>query len=314
MLQGRYLPDVRRALIDSLKQQLVPIGVLDEFQAAGVFVNWWDGIKYDLKTIMTNGWSPTLIPDRYLIETFFQKEAKEIEDLEAAIGEKESALAEAVEAAQALLEYEAEEDESVTAALMRKELTAAIKDMQNGKASELSHLQEALNTLKETEDTLRELKKKLDQCQYDLEVKLALKKFGPEEEIWEARRLKEQAEKEFAVLGPEARQDKETKAKAKRLRSDIATLERRIETVRRLTASIGGVITESEAKALILQKHHDLVAEQMNRYLNEEKRGILSVFENLWDKYAVSEKTIDSEHQRTIISLEGYFEKLRYIA
>ena len=133
-LQGKELPNVRKTLIESLKNQLVPIGVLDEFQVAGVFVNWWDGIKYDLKTIMTNGWSPTLIPDRYLIEAFFQREAKEIEELEAGVGEKESALAEAVEAAQALLEYEAEEDESITAALMRKELTAAIKDLKTSKA------------------------------------------------------------------------------------------------------------------------------------------------------------------------------------
>ena len=92
MLGGRHLPEVRRTLIDSLKQQLVPIDVLDEFQAAGMFVNWWDGIKYDLRITMTNGWSPMFIPDRYLIEAFFQKEAKEIEDLEAAIGEKESTL------------------------------------------------------------------------------------------------------------------------------------------------------------------------------------------------------------------------------
>src|SRR5208282_5229887 len=116
-----FLPEVRRSLISSLKTQLVPVGVLDEFQVAGVFVNWWDGIKYDLKTIMTNGWSPTLIPDRYLIDEFFQTEAKEIEDLEAAVGEKESTLAEAVEAAQSLMEYEAEEDEKITPALMRKE-------------------------------------------------------------------------------------------------------------------------------------------------------------------------------------------------
>ncbi len=102
------------------------IGVLVEFQVAGVFVNWWDSIKYDLKTIMTNGWSPTLIPDRYLIEAFFQKEAKEIEELEAGIGETESALDEAVEAAQALVEYELDEDESLTPKLMRDELKAAI--------------------------------------------------------------------------------------------------------------------------------------------------------------------------------------------
>ncbi len=317
-LGGRDLPEVRLTLIDSLTQQLVPIGVLDEFQVAGVFVNWWDSIKYDLKTIMTNGWSPTLIPDAYIIEAFFQKEAKEIKDLEAAIGEKESALAEAVETAQALLEYEAEEDESITAALMRKELTVAIKSLQvdqrPGVKFELHRHREALNTLKKTEDTLKELKKKLNQCQYDLEVKISLKKSGPEEETWDACRLKEQAEKELAELGPKARQDKEAKAKAKRLSSDIATLEYRIETIRRLVASIGGVITEPEAKGLILQKHHDLVAEQLNRYLNAEKRGLLNLIEKLWEKYAVATTMVEARLNTANCVLNDFLKNLNYVS
>ena len=53
---GGRLPDVRRALLDLLLRDLVPIGLLDRFQVAGVFVNWWDGIKYDLKTIASSGW------------------------------------------------------------------------------------------------------------------------------------------------------------------------------------------------------------------------------------------------------------------
>jgi type I restriction enzyme M protein len=184
---GKHLPDVRKMLVASLKKQLVPIAVLDEFQAAGVFVNWWDGIKYDLKTIMTNGWSPTLIPDRYLIEAFFQKEAREIEQLEASVGEKEAALAEAVEAAQELLEYEVEEDEKITAALMRKELTAEIKDLKVSKSSDakadLKRYQQALDALSEIDKTLKELKRKLEESQFDLEVKLGLKN-SPEEETW----------------------------------------------------------------------------------------------------------------------------------
>jgi len=93
---------------------------------AGVFVNWWDNIKYDLKTIMQNGWSPTLIPDPYLIEAFFQAEARAIEQLEADLSKAEGALEEAVEAAQAVLEYEAEEDERITAALVRDQLDVTI--------------------------------------------------------------------------------------------------------------------------------------------------------------------------------------------
>ncbi|MBE9103582.1 N-6 DNA methylase, partial [Nostoc cf. edaphicum LEGE 07299] len=78
---GNQLPHVRQELIDSLKNKLVPVNVLDLFQVAGVFVNWWDNIRYDLKTIIQNGWSPTLIPDSYIIKAFFQVEADEIEQL-----------------------------------------------------------------------------------------------------------------------------------------------------------------------------------------------------------------------------------------
>ncbi|MCF7556678.1 type I restriction-modification system subunit M [Pseudomonas petrae] len=39
--EGRKLPDVRSELLSTLKHKLQPLGVLDEFKSAGVFVNWW---------------------------------------------------------------------------------------------------------------------------------------------------------------------------------------------------------------------------------------------------------------------------------
>ena len=85
--------------------------MLDEFQSAGVFVNWWQQIRYDLKTIISTGWHHTLIPDPYLIAAFFQAEADAIEALEARIGEIQSELAEAVESAQEVAAYDPDEDE-----------------------------------------------------------------------------------------------------------------------------------------------------------------------------------------------------------
>ncbi|MES2688876.1 MAG: class I SAM-dependent DNA methyltransferase, partial [Bacteroidota bacterium] len=81
-LGGYKFPRVRKELLDSIKEKFVPVGVLDKFQVAGVFVNWWDNIKYDLKTIMQNGWDAGLIPDEYLIEEFFKTEKAEIEQIE----------------------------------------------------------------------------------------------------------------------------------------------------------------------------------------------------------------------------------------
>ena len=65
------MPDVRHELLTSLKEKLVPLSVLDEFKSAGVFVNWWQQIRYDLKTIVSTGWHHALIPNEYLIAAFF---------------------------------------------------------------------------------------------------------------------------------------------------------------------------------------------------------------------------------------------------
>ena len=85
--EGRKMPDVRQELLTTLKTRFIPFGVLDEFQSAGVFVNWWQQIRYDLKTIISTGWHHTLIPDSYLIAAFFQVEADAIEAMEASISE-----------------------------------------------------------------------------------------------------------------------------------------------------------------------------------------------------------------------------------
>jgi type I restriction enzyme M protein len=106
----KKLPDVRHELLTTMKRKLIPLGVLDELQSAGVFVNWWQQIRYDLKTIVSTGWYHILIPDAYLIAEFFQAKADSIEALEAKIGEAQSELTEAVEAAQEVAAFEPEEE------------------------------------------------------------------------------------------------------------------------------------------------------------------------------------------------------------
>jgi len=60
---------------------------------------------------------------------FFQTEADEIESLDATISEAQSELAEAVETATEVATYEPEEDEKVTAAVIKKALKELIDDL-----------------------------------------------------------------------------------------------------------------------------------------------------------------------------------------
>jgi len=316
-LGGERLPEVRRALLDSLLARLTPLGVLDGFQVAGVFVNWWDGIKYDLKTILTNGWSPALIPDPYLIAAFFQAEADELERLAAELGEAESGLEESVAAAQELLEYEADEDETITAALMKRELAAAVKEWKEQRGAqarvEEQRHEKALAAIKGGEESIRSLKRTSKEKQFELELKLVLKRFGPEEESAENRQLLQQAAAELAELEAIAKPDAEQKKRMAALKRDSKTLQERIDGLERLTAEVGGVISEEEARTLILRKHHDLVAEQLERYLGAEQRRLVQMFENLWEKYAVANTVLESKREDTMGQLYGVLSRLRYL-
>ena len=148
---GKKMPEVRHELLTTIKSKLIPLGVLDEFKSAGVFVNWWQQIRYDLKTIISTGWHHTLIPDAYLIAAFFQTEADAIEALEAKISEAQSELAEAVETAQEVAAYEPEEDETVTAAVIKKALKELIDDL---KGSTGESAKKELKALKAQEEAI----------------------------------------------------------------------------------------------------------------------------------------------------------------
>ncbi|MEA2061866.1 MAG: hypothetical protein U9P10_15485 [Thermodesulfobacteriota bacterium] len=49
------MPEFRHGLLTTLKEKMVPLQVLDEFKSAGVFVNWWQQIRFNLKTIVSTG-------------------------------------------------------------------------------------------------------------------------------------------------------------------------------------------------------------------------------------------------------------------
>jgi type I restriction enzyme M protein len=355
------LPQVRQKLLQTIKEQFKPIGVLDNYQIAGVFVNWWDNIKYDLKTIMHNGWAPDLIPDEYLIAAFFQAEQQALEDLEIKQSEQEAAFEEAVEEAATVLEYEADEDETINAALVKKELKTQIDDLTNT-PDEAMPLERARDKILNLETEIREIKATIKKQTEDLKLKLVIKRFGIENEKAESQGLMATADNELKQLDEQIEQlivafkeqlpntanydqikksvnrlEKELKkdkaANADTLASitqakkqfkeitkrynalikDKTVLQDKLDSLDKLLKNIGGVITLNEAKTLILKKHFDLINTQLQRYLNTEKRVLVSAFENLSDKYAVSVQSIEAERHQTMSELNAFLTELKYL-
>ena len=314
LTEGRNMPEVRQELLSTLKEKLVPLDVLDEFKSAGVFVNWWQQIRFDLKTIISTGWHHTLIPDDYLIAEYFQTEAEAIEATEATLSEKQSELAEAVEAGQEVAEYEPEEDETVTAKTIKDALKNLMDDLKGGESAadkaDLKRYKAADKAIKDLEKAITSTKKQITQLRAELEHKLLLKRLGGEGFQAESRVLINQADRRIAELDPANKNDKK---QITALEKDKATLTARIAATDALLAGIGGQITDEAAKALILRKLYDIVNAELQRYLNTEKRALVAGVEKLWDKYAVSSQQLESEREETLGQLNKFLEGLGYL-
>jgi len=184
-MSGDKFPRVRKELLNTIKEKFVPVGVLDKFQVAGVFVNWWDNIKYDLKTIMQNAWDPGLIPDEYLIEEFFKKEKAKIEQIEIEQANYESQLEEAVEEALSLTEYEPDEEEGEvkqTPTLAKSELKTQIDYYitEKNKPTEAKPFQDQETKIKDLEAAIKKCRASAKEKQFVLELKIELKRYGSE--------------------------------------------------------------------------------------------------------------------------------------
>jgi type I restriction enzyme M protein len=310
---GKKMPEVRSELLTTIKSKLIPLGVLDEFKSAGVFVNWWQQIRYDLKTIIFTGWHHTLIPDSYLVAAFFKVEADAIEAVEAKINEAQSELAEAVETAQEVAAYEPDEDETVTAAVIKKALKEMIEDL---KASTGESAQKELKNLKEQEKVISDLEKRIKDGKSELKIladelahKIELKRLGGDEFKAESKQLLAKVDIDLAALNEG---NKEEKKRITALKNDKSALQVRIAKTDALVASIGGQLTEAAAKTLILKKLYDIANEELNRYLNAEKHLLTQVIENLWGKYAVSSQAMESARTETLAVLHGFIAALGY--
>lgn len=311
---GRKMPDVRHELMTTLKMKLVPLGVLDEFKTAGVFVNWWQQIRYDLKTIISLGWHQILVPDENLIAEYFQAELAATEELEARISELQSELADAVETALEATDYEPDEEEIVTATSMKKVLKALIIDLKESTGisakKELDGLEDRDAAIKKIEKKIKEARDIFKARTTELNLKLRLKRFGSEVYTSETLEQIRQVEEEFTQLDADNQADKR---KRTALQKDKKTLEDRVARSDAVLVEIGGMLTKKDAKRLVQEKLYDIVSDELYRYLNAEKRVLIQGVENLWNKYAISSRELEHQREKTLAKLSGFLEGLGYL-
>jgi len=318
---------VRKQLLSSILEKFVPVGVLDKYQIAGVFVNWWDNIKYDLKTIMKSGWEPSLIEDSYLIEEFFTNEQSLIEQKETKLAQFENDLSEAVEEALSLVEYEADEEDGEVKATP-KFAKDQLKDQINyylkekDKPADAKPFQKLETKIKQFEADIKTYKADIKVLYAQLELKLNLKRYGVEYEKAETNDYLTKIEQELPRLEsdkaslPANAEKKTINALTKQInayKKDKEILHTKLNNIDSLLCSIGGVITVELSQKLILKKHFDLVNDQLQRYLAVERRTLTAAYENLFDKYSVSSQQMEESRAETLAELNDFLTELKYL-
>ena len=166
-----------------------------------------------------------------------------------------------------------------------------------------------MNAIKQLETAIKKIRKDIKEKQFELEIKLSLKRLGADEEKETITQMIKQADAQIGKSDPD---NKEEKKKITALKKDKKILRERLAKIDNLMEAIGECITAEEYKTLILKKLYDLVANELERYLNAEKRHLISVFENWWDKYAVSAEQLEKSRTETLEQLNGFLNDLGY--
>lgn len=78
----------RTELIESFTAVLLPSGLLDRFQVAGVIVRWWDANQYDLRTLTTHGFGGVIDGWVTTIGTKLEEERSKTDPLEHRVAAK----------------------------------------------------------------------------------------------------------------------------------------------------------------------------------------------------------------------------------
>jgi len=168
--ENNHLWEFRNSAIKKLKEKFLPLGILGEFKIAGVFVNWWDDLRYDFKTIISTGWSKNLIDDEIIKNKFFAEEMEEIEELESKVIETEGELNEIMEEIE---DWDEEEQGQKTAKKVIGSLKDTIRNLEsiesNSARKEIINVKYLIDKIDSKNKELSKIKKILKNTKEELE-------------------------------------------------------------------------------------------------------------------------------------------------
>ncbi len=313
---------MRSSLLRSIAEELSGQNLLTNFQVRGAFANYVDILKADFKSIAASGWGPELIPDEDILQSQFPEVLEELEQAHSRIAELNALFAAADE--------EDFEDTEDTGVLPGSEVKAKKEDLKAAIAKWKAHLKEikalAGNIYIELKAAgqLPKDKKKAYYCSEGLSQ--------TDPEFDNGNRILELAEtsglqSEYTSnMADEIQQGKVAYSRAQSILNSLTRHKRLEDEAKELKAKIRAIenkrdelvesarlkISDDEARGVILERLQKVLMRTYQAYLRADERACIKAIENLWNKYAVTAKTITEQRNAASDKLNEFMKELGY--
>ncbi|HEB57365.1 MAG TPA: restriction endonuclease subunit S [Gammaproteobacteria bacterium] len=313
---------MRSSLLASIEQALSGQHLLTPFQVRGAFANYVDILKADFKSIAASGWGPELIPDEDILQSQFSEVLEELEQARRRLAELQALFAAASEE-----DFEDTDDTGVLPADEVKSKKDELKSFTAEWKAQLKQIKDLaadLFTELKAAERLPKGSKKGFYCSDGLTQKdprfangqrildLATEvghKSDYATPLSEAMQQGQQAYERAATIATSLKRHRALEDEVKTLRSTIKGIEDKRDE---LVQSAREKISTDEARTVIIERLRQLLMNLYGAYLRADQRACIKAIENLWDKYAVTAKTIEAERDAASEQLQAFLVELGY--
>jgi type I restriction enzyme M protein len=313
---------MRSSLLNSIAQELAEQQLLTPSQVRGAFANYVDILKADFKSIAASGWGAELIPDQDILQSQFPEVLAEMEQAQARLAELQALFAAASEE-----DFEDTEDSGVMAGdevkSKKEELTKTNVEWK-AQLKTLKALAGNLFIEIQAAGLLPKGEKKGTYCTEGFTQ--ASPEFDNGQRIITlATQVNHQSEyaaqiTEVVTQGRLAYERAQTITQSlerqKLLEDEVKALKATIKGIEgkrdELVESARAKINNDEAQAVIIERLRQVLMNTYYAYLLADQRACIKAIENLWGKYAVTAKTIESARDEASGKLQAFMVELGY--
>lgn len=313
---------MRSQLLRGIEEALADNGLITPFQVRGALASYFDSLKSDFKSIAASGWGPELIPDDEILESQFPEVLAEQEQAQARLAELQALFAAADEE-----DFEDTEDTGAMpgdAVKSKKDELKALTADWKAQLKAIKSLTANLFAELKAVDKLPPASKKGYYCTEGLA--------GKDPTFENGLRIVELAEEQgfdsewIAPLRDAVAQGRHAWNSAQRMETSLARHNALEDEVKALKATLKGIeskrdelvesarkkISIDEARTVIIARLKTRLLGIYSAYLRAEQRACTKAIENLWTKYAITARQIETEREEASMQLRAYLVELGY--